>query len=453
MAFPAASQTMEPADLIVEARWILPIATPVALERQAIVVRHGRIVDIGSAADIAGRYRAREHVVRDTHALLPGLIDAHVEAAAVLFRRARVRGPLLQWLHEVVWPLERRWHSAEFVRVGTQLAAVEMIRAGVTCFATAYAHPEEAARVAKLAHLRAAIGMPLADAASNWVEAASDQLEHATALWDSHRADPLISLFFAPQAWPALSHDTLVHLRRVADQLEAPLAMRLHETQAEIRQCVAEHGMRPLAYLADTGLLRPGFSGVHMNWLEEEDIELAARHGIGAVHCPQMSLRLGSGAAPLVALREAGVLVALGTGHPLTGAIDVLAEARIGTLLAGADHEREAPTAVEVPSALEALRLATLDGARVLGLDAEVGSLEIGKAADFITIDLAGAACRPACDPFDAIVHHATRADVTDSWIAGRAVMRERRVLVIDEAAVVEAASAWSSSSSLGAAA
>lgn len=446
---------MEPADLVVEARWIIPIVPAVALERHAVAVRAGRIVEIAPAAIIAARYRAQERVVLDRHAVLPGFVNAHTEAAATLLRGVRVRGPVLQWLHETVWPLERRWLSAGFVRTGTQLAVVEMIRAGVTCFADMHGLPEEVAHVAKLAHLRAAIGLPIADATSPWGDTAADHLERATALWDAYRADPLVSLFFAPQAWHGLTRETVAHLRRVVDQLEAPLAMRLHETQSEVRQSIAVNGVRPLAWLAEQGLLRPGFSGVHMNWLDAGDIDLVAKNGIGVVHCPQMNLRLGSGIAPLRSLRDAGVLVALGSGSPLAGGLDPLAEARAAALLAAGaprdrDLEREPADGLD---ARDALRMATLDGARVLGLDADIGSLEVGKAADLISIELRGAACQPEHDPVDALLYNTSRADVVDSWIAGRAVMRDRHVLAFDEASVIEAANEWTSRFAVGAAA
>jgi len=430
---------MQTIDLIVEARWVLAMdGTPVR-EHAAVAIDHGRIIAIGPAASLAGNFAPREHLRRPQHALLPGLVNAHTHAAMSLLRGLPIRGPLMQWLNETIWPLERRCVNAQFVASGTRLAMAEMLRAGITCFADMYFFPEEVARLARQHHLRVSLGLPIADARTPWAADADEHLDKAARLWDEYRDDPLILPCFAPHSPYAVSRATFARLRRLVDQLDAPLAMHLHESQSEVHDSVNAHGERPLSWLADEGLLRPGFAAVHMSWLTDEDIDLAARSGISVVHCPQSNQRLGSGTCPVNRLREAGVNVALGTdGAASVGALDLLAEARAACLLAnGSAHSPQALCAHD------ALAMATLGGARALGLADEIGSITPGKAADLICIDLSATACHPVGDAADAIVFAATRDSVADVWVAGRAMVREHRLLAFDAAELAAIAREW----------
>jgi len=430
---------MQTIDLIVEARWVLAMdATPVR-EHAAVAIDHGRIVAIGPAASLTGNFAPREHLRRPQHALLPGLVNAHTHAAMSLLRGLPIRGPLMQWLNETIWPLERRCVNAQFVASGTRLAMAEMLRAGITCFADMYFFPEEVARLARRHHLRVSLGLPIVDARTPWAADADEHLDKAARLWDEYRDDPLILPCFAPHSPYAVSRATVARLRRLVDQLDAPIAMHLHESQTEVHDSVNAHGERPLSWLADEGLLRPGFAAVHMIWLTDEDIDLAARSGISVVHCPQSNQRLGSGTCPVNRLREAGVNVALGTdGAVSVGALDLLAEARAACLLAsGSTHNPQAL------GAYDALAMATLGGARALGLADEIGSLTPGKAADLTCIDLSATACQPVGDAADAIVFAATRDAVSDVWVAGRAMVREHRLLAFDSAELAAIAGEW----------
>ncbi|MBV6418006.1 MAG: 5'-deoxyadenosine deaminase [Steroidobacteraceae bacterium] len=419
---------MQPIDLLIEARWALPMDDVAVLEHAAVAIDGGRIVGVGAANALTGRFAPRERLVRSSHVLLPGLVNAHTHAAMSLFRHVPIRGPLMQWLNETIWPLERRCVNTQFVRSGTRLAMAEMLSAGITCFADMYFFPEEVARLARELHLRVVVGAPVVDARTPWAADADEHLDRAARLWDEYRGDPLILPCFAPHSPYAVRRETFVRLRRLIDQLDAPLMMHLHETQTEVRDSLAAHGARPLAWLGDEGLLRPGFSAVHMNWLTEDDIDLAARTGISVVHCPQSNQRLGSGICPVGALADAGVNVALGTdGAANVGALDLLAEARAACLLASlSTHDPQALAAID------ALRMATLGGAQAIGLAREIGSLTAGKAADLIAVDLSAPACLPVGEPADALVFAAGRDAVTDVWVNGRAMVRERRLLAFD---------------------
>jgi 5-methylthioadenosine/S-adenosylhomocysteine deaminase len=340
--------------------------------------------------------------------------------------------PLMPWPGDTVWPAEQRWLGADFVRDGTQLAIAEMLRAGITAFADVYLFPEEAARVAANARMRAVIGLPVIEAATPWAESANAYLARAEGLWDEYHDNPWVSLQFAPHAPYSVEDVTLQRVRRVADELDARIVMQVNAWEGEVEESLARHGKRPLQRLDELGLLRPGFTGVHMNHLDEDDLDRIARTGVAVIACPQSSLRLARGNCPLEALESRDVTVGLGTDGPASvGALDMLAETRTCALLDprhSSDH---------------ALRLATLGGAAALGLAADIGSLEPGKSADFICIDLETLACQPDTAAADSVVFGATRQQVSDVWIAGRAAVAEGRLLAFDERELLELASSW----------
>jgi 5-methylthioadenosine/S-adenosylhomocysteine deaminase len=423
----------EPADLVVEARWVLPMAPAnTALSRHGVAVNGGKIVAIGPADELLARFEPHEHILRSTHVLMPGFVNAHTHAAMTVLRGLPVRGPLLPWLRETVWPAEQRWTSPDLVRDGTQLAIAEMLRAGITTFGDMYLFPEETARVATAARMRAVIGLPVAEAATAWADDATGYLAKAEQLWDQYKSSPWVCLQFAPHAPYSVSDATLQRVRRVADELDARVVMHVHETEVEVRDSLARHGRRPLRRLDELGLLRPGFTAVHMNHLDEEDLQTVVRTGIAVVACPQSNLRLGSGSCPLAGLVASQVPCGLGTDGPASvGALDMLAEARAAALLAPGFF------------AEDVLRLATLGSAATLGLSGVVGSLEPGKAADMICIDLAPLACHTGGAPADALLFAATRQQVSDVWVAGRAAMSDGLLLAFDEQELAQLAQGW----------
>jgi 5-methylthioadenosine/S-adenosylhomocysteine deaminase len=447
----------ESVDLVIEPRWVLPIA-PIntALTGHAVAVTAGRIVAVAPAEQINARFEPREHVVRSEHALLPGFVNAHTRAATVLLRGLPVYGPRQRWMRETVLPVALRCMSPDFVREGTRLAIAEMLRAGITAFADMYLFPEEAARVAAAARMRAVIGLPITDSPSAWAQDATGHLAKAEQLWDEYRSHPGVSLYFAPYNAFGADDPTLARVRRVADELDARVAMYLAPGE------VCENPARrcsPLARLQELGLLGPGFTAIHLGAVAAEELEIAAITGICVVACPQAHLRLGGGLCPIMQLDSRQVTVGLGTDSPLSvGALDVLAEARLTVLLAGldqsdpatapasyvADAGRVGPRYGTVASAAQtALRMATLGGATALGMSSMVGSVEVGKAADLICIDLAALACQTPRQPAEAILFGATRQQVSDVWTSGRAAVRDGRLLTFDEREMQELSRRW----------
>ena len=431
--------TRESAELLIEARWLLPIAPAnTALADHAVAVSAGRIVAIGPSAALRARFEIRERVVRERHALLPGLVNAHTRACHTLLRGLPVRGPRWRWLTETLAPVEERCVSADFVRDGTRLGIAEMLRGGITCFADLSLFPEEAARAAAAAHVRAAIGLPVADAPTPWAEGATAHLARAERLWDEYRADSRIGLYFAPLTVHGVSEALLTRVRRVADELDARVAVHLAELTGAAESADAGAGVqdgarapryeRPLRQLHALGLLRPGFTDIGAGSCEGADLDLLARHGASLIACPQADLRLGA-RSPVASLE--GNRTGLGTDSPVAaGGLDLLAEARAGALHSGL-------------AAGEVLRMATLGGATVLGLQAQIGSIEPGKAADLICIDLGALSGQPAAAIADAIVFGATRAQVSDVWTAGRLAVSGARLVVLDEEELAALPARW----------
>ena len=433
----------ESADLAIEARWMLPIA-PVntVLVDHAVVVTAGRIVALGPVAEMDARFEPRERVVRDTHALLPGLVNAHTRAATTLLRGLPVYGPRERWMKDTVLPVARSCMSPDFVREGTQLAVAEMLRAGITAFADLYLFPEEAARAASAARIRAAIGLPVTDGPTPWAESATGHLAKAEELWDEYSSNPWVSLYFAPHDAFGAADQTLARVRRVADELDARIAMYLapghvHENHTG--------GRSPLERLQALGLLGPGFTAVQLGGVDAQELEIAAASGINVVACQQAHLRLGERLCPIEELDARGLTVGLGTDSALSvGALDILAEARLAVLLSRLNVGRRETVAEHGVTAERALYMATLGGATALGMNALIGSIEPDKAADLVAIDLSALACQPDTPrTADAIVFGATRTNVSDVWTSGRAAVSDGHLLTFDEQELLALSQRW----------
>ena len=431
---------MEPVDTLVSARWVLPVEPDGrVLEHHSVAVRSGRIEAVLPTAEARQRYDARETLDRPHHVLLPGLVNAHTHAAMVLMRGRAENLPLGPWLRTAVWPLERRWVDPEYVRDGTELAIAEMLRGGITCFADMHLWPDVVARTAAAAQMRASVGLVVTEAATSWAATADEYIDRGMRLRDEYKGDPLISTHFAPHSPYSASDGTLARVRRLADELDLPVAVHLHETAVEIEQSLQACGKRPLARLAALGLASPQLVAIHMTQVEPEDLDLLAEARASVVHCPESNLKLGAGVCPVAQLLGRGIRVALGTdGAASNNDLDLLAEARIaGFVSAGV-----AATPGEL-IASDLVRMATLEGAQTLGLGEVTGSLVPGKWADLCCIDLRAPRSWPVHDVATAVIYAASSQQVTDTWVAGRRLLADGRLRTVDESAVLERAEAW----------
>ena len=431
---------MQTIDTLIDARWVIPVEPDgQTLDHHSIAVHGGKIVGVLPTKDAAEKYHATETVDLPNHAVIPGLVNAHTHAAMSLFRGLADDLPLMDWLNHHIWPAEAKWVSEAFVRDGTELAVAEMLKSGATCFSDMYFFPDVTARACMDAGMRACVGLIMIDFPSAWAQDAEEYLHKGLKLHDELRNGELVTTAFAPHAPYSVSDGPLEKIRMYADELDIPVHMHVHETAHEVEGSVTQLGKRPLARLADIGLLGPRLIAVHMTQLLPAEIETLARDNVSVVHCPESNLKLASGFCPVQALVKAGVNVALGTdGAASNNNLDMLEEMRIAALLAkGASGE-----ATAIP-AHTALRMATLNGARALGIDGHTGSLTAGKAADITAIDLSAISSQPVYDPVSQIVYTATRDQVSDVWVNGRHLLASHRLATLDETALREKAVQW----------
>lgn len=403
--------------VLINARWVVPVEpTGVILERHSVAVRNGAIEAVLPTGEALEAYPEYARIDLAEHVLIPGLVNVHTHAAMTLMRGLADDLPLMRWLQEHIWPVESRHVSTQFVRDGTLLACAEMLLGGITCFNDMYFFPQAAVEAALEAGMRGSFGMIVIDFPTAYASDPDDYLAKGLALRDRYRGHPLLSFCLAPHAPYTVSDRTFGKVATMAAELDCPVHCHVHETEEEIARSIAEHGVRPLERLRALGIVGPNLISVHSVHLTTDEIDLLASHGSSVAHCPSSNLKLASGFAPVAALLGRGVNVALGTdGAASNNRLDVLQEMRQAALLAKA----VARDAEAVP-AHTALHMATLAGARAMGLDDRIGSILPGKRADLTAIRLAGPGLSPVFDPVSHLVYYAGREDVSDVWVDGR---------------------------------
>ena len=431
---------MEPIDLLIDARWVVPVEPANAvLAHHSVAVRGGKIAAVLPTAEANLRFNPAERVTLQDHALIPGLINLHTHAAMTLMRGRADDLPLMTWLNEHIWPAEAAHVSAEFVRTGTQLACAELLRGGVTCMNDMYFFPEAAAEAALAAGMRAVLGLIALELPTAYARDADEYLAKGLELRDRLRHEELLSFCLAPHAPYTVSDATFAKIARYAEELGLPVHIHLHETADEINGELTKTGERPLARLQRLGLVGPQLIAVHAVHLNADEIALLATHGASVAHCPTSNLKLASGLCPVAALLEAGVNVGIGTdGAASNNRLDMFGEMRLAALLAkGASGKADAMPAHA------ALRAATLGGARALGLDARIGSITPGKCADLTAVDFSRIELQPVYDPVSHLIYTAERSDVSDVWVGGNRVVKKQQLTTIGKEELESAVLVW----------
>ena len=426
-------------DLLLLPTWLVPVEPAgVVLKDHAVGVRDGRIVFIGP------RHAALKHTANETRELpdmllCPGLINAHGHAAMTLFRGLADDLPLMTWLEQHIWPAEGKWVNEDFVRDGTALALAEQLKGGLTCVSDMYFFPKVACDRVHESGIRAQIAIPILDFAIPGASSTDESLRQAVELFGDLKYHPRIKIAFGPHAPYTVSDDNLEKIRVVADELDASIHMHVHETAFEVNQAVEHSGERPLARLARLGLLGPRFQAVHMTQISDDDLTMLVESNTSVIHCPESNLKLASGFCPVERLWQAGVNVAVGTdGAASNNDLDLLGEIRTAALLAKA--VAGSATALD---AHRALRMATLNGARALGLESDIGSIEIGKLADLVAFDLSGLAQQPVYDPVSQLIYATGRDCVQHLWVGGKQLIEDRRLTRLNEPHLIATAKAW----------
>lgn len=428
-------------ETLIDARWVIPVEPAGAvLPDHTIAVANGTIVDVLPSAMAHARYAAQHHLRLDQHALIPGLVNLHTHAGMALLRGLGNDVNLMDWLNRYIWPTELRLISSEFVRDGAMLACAEMMLGGITCFNDMYFFPEATAEAALKAGMRAALGIIVVEFASPYATDAGDYLAKGLAMRDALRDEPLLNFCMAPHASYSVSDATFERVATYAAELDLPVHMHLHETLDEIRESMKTHNARPIERMRRLGLLGPGLIAVHAVHIEPAEADLLAAQGCHVAHCPASNLKLGSGIAPVAALRRAGVNVGIGTdGAASNSRLDLFGELRLAALLAKGSTQDA--TALPAQAVLE---MATLNAARALGLERHIGSLAPGKRADIVAVDFSALELAPTYDALSHLVYAAGREHVSHVWIDGRLRVQNREVLGVDIAELRTKARYWS---------
>ncbi|MEO9136654.1 MAG: TRZ/ATZ family hydrolase [Casimicrobiaceae bacterium] len=426
-------------DLRIDARWIIPVEPAGVLNDHALIVDGGRIAALVPASVAERDYAPRARVSLPRHALIPGLVNAHTHAAMTLLRGIADDVPLKPWLEDNIWPRETRFVSPDFVHDGTLLGAAEMLRGGVTCCNDMYFYPDAAANAYEQAGMRAMLGMPILDFPTPYAVDADTYLQRGLAARDAFKHASRLSFSLAPHAPYTVADATWRSVVVYARELDLIIQTHVAETLQEVADACASFHETPLARLDRLGATGPGFVAIHAVHLDPRDTDLLATQGCHVVHCPGSNMKLASGIAPVRELLARGINVALGTdGAASNNRLDVLSEMRLASLLAkvatGDSAALPAPTV---------LRMATLNGAAALGLDARIGSLVPGKEADLSAVRLDDIETLPLYDPISHLVNAAGREHVTDVWVAGERVVEDRRLTRIDASALMNRTRVW----------
>ncbi|MFT6731868.1 MAG: 5-methylthioadenosine/S-adenosylhomocysteine deaminase [Polaribacter sp.] len=460
----------KPSLQIICADWILPMTAPILLPKEqgdkahrhnllsnfAIVIEGAKIIDLIPQESINSHYPNAERTNLGQSILMPGFINAHCHAAMTLLRGVNDNLSLQDWLIHVIYPLEKKFVNDEFVYQGTQHAIAEMLRSGTTCFQDMYFMPDQAAKAVHEAGIRANIGLMVVENKTNWANDAQDCINKGLKVRDDFKQLDLIDFSFAPHALYTVSESTLKQLVILTNELTINLQIHLHECSAEIRDSLQKYKQRPFELASKLGLLSPQFNTFHMTQLNDNEIEKIAESGTHVIHCPQSNMKLASGVCPVNKLIESGVNLAIGTdGAASNNDLDMLAEIQTAVWLSSrAIHDKFETsgnvfedTAIrdnQSPlTAYQGLYAGTMGGAKALGISDKVGSLEIGKQADFISIDLSSIEAQPVYDPISQVVYSSTRNQVTHVWVAGKCLLDNRQLTTLNESVIIKNTKQW----------
>lgn len=427
---------------ILQPDWIVTVNSGFEiLQDCAVVIEGNRIQQLTSVDEITelSCYSEAELVELPNCALLPGLVNCHTHASMSLFRGMADDLPLMEWLHEHIWPAEARWVNPEFAIDGYKLAAAEMIRSGTTCLSDMFYFPDDIARCAQQIGMRSVVGLIVLDFPSPWAQTADEYLHKALAVHDEIRELPLVSSALAPHAPYTVSDEPLRQIAMYSNELDVPVHMHVHETATEVAEAQQKNGRRPLERLDQLNLLNSNLVAVHMTELNEFEIERIAEAGVNVAHCPESNLKLGSGICPVAALLDKGINVCLGTdGAASNNDLDLLGEMRTAAILAKGSSGNASAC-----NARQAIEMATMNGARALGMADQIGSIEVGKHADLIAINLAGFNTQPLYEPVAQIVYAASSRQVSHVWIDGVAQLRDFELCNLDSNEIISRAASW----------
>jgi len=427
---------------ILKPDWVVTVNADFEVLQDFAVVIHGNRIESLVAVDEIRElpaYSEAQVIDLPGRVLMPGLVNSHTHAPMSLLRGNADDMPLMEWLGEHIWPAEAKWVDADFCADGFRLAAAEMIRSGTTCMNDMYFFADEVARTAQQVGLRVVIGLIVLEFPSVWARDADEYLHKALAVHDEIRGYPLVDSAFAPHAPYTVEDEALRQIAMYSSELDLPVHMHVHETAHEVAEAEQKRGQRPLERLDQLNLLNPNLVAVHMTELNEFEIERIAEAGVHVVHCPESNLKLASGICPLASLLESGVNVCLGTdGAASNNDLDMFGEMRSAALLAkGSSGDARAC------DARQTIEMATINGARALGMADRIGSIEPGKLADLVAVDMSSLNTQPLYNPVSQLVYAVSSRQVSDVWIDGVEQLRDYEFCRLDTDRIIATAESW----------
>jgi 5-methylthioadenosine/S-adenosylhomocysteine deaminase len=425
---------------VIHAQYVVPVRPERTMfENYAVVVEQGRIAAVLPSDEAKATYRHLESINLAHHVLFPGLINMHTHSPMTLLRGFADDIELQLWLENHIWPVEERFVSKEFVADGTRLAIAEMLRSGTSTFNELYFFPDVIADIAEETGVRASIGLPIFEMPTAWAKDSNEYFEKALGLLDARPDSDHVTFTLAPHAPYTVSNDSLTRIQTLSAERDLLVHMHLLEAKAELQQSQSQYGVSPLQRLNELELLNSRLLAVHMTQLSSADIQLLARKEVQVVHCPKSNLKLASGLCPVSELLDEGVNVSIGTdGAASNNNLDLLSEAQTAALLAkGITGD---PTTVDAFSALEMI---TINGAKALGQEEKIGSIEIGKQADLAALDLNAPESQPVFNVISQLIYAVSSRQVSDVWVAGRHLLGKGELLTIDLDEVLAKAVSW----------
>lgn len=433
-------QETREADFLLHPKWLVPMTEKgLILTDHSLAIRGEKIVAIGPCETLKNSYQAKQEFHLENHVLIPGLINAHGHSPMTLFRGFADDMPLQPWLEEKIWPAESQWVSEEFVRDGAALAIAEMLRSGTTAFTDMYFFPDEVARLAIDANIRTQLASPILDFPTVFAQDADDYIRKTTELNDRYKNNNLVQVAFGPHAPYTVSDGPLQHISTLANELEIPIHIHVHENAQEVESAVSGTGVRPLRRLEELGLVSQLLQCVHATQLEDEEIELLADSGVTIVHCPSSNANLSSGSCRTQDIQDAGINLCLGTdGAACNNELNMINEMRQAALQGKISAQLATAT-----SAWDVLGMATVNGAKALGKEDQLGTLQEGKLADCVAINLDYLNTQPVYDPVSAIVYSVQSNQVSHVWVDGKLNVENGKLTSLDAEQLIASAQAW----------